>query len=287
MHFRKKKQATATLPPPPSPIPPRAGRRFLNNTAYLLPKDMSEVNRLDFQHYLLRQALNGNYLAPIESPGYILDVGTGTGRWAKEMAQMFPRSYVIGLDLEQAHATGPIPRNYQFVAANVLERLPLANNTFHFVHQRLLVSAIPALLWPHVIHELVRVTKPGGWVELVEPGAHLVNAGPAMSRIFAWGMEVALDKGIDGCIIPLLGDHLATAGLRNVQTGHADIPLGPWAGRIGTMMQEDMIAGLRAMEAMYATRGYVSDFRDLLSLLPEEYEHYQTHYRFHYFFGQK
>jgi ubiquinone/menaquinone biosynthesis C-methylase UbiE len=43
------------------------------------------MNRLDFQHFILRQAFKGNYAAPIRNPARILDVGTGTGRWATEM----------------------------------------------------------------------------------------------------------------------------------------------------------------------------------------------------------
>jgi hypothetical protein len=36
------------------------GRRFLRGVPYVLPKDMGEVNRLDFQHYMMRAALRGN-----------------------------------------------------------------------------------------------------------------------------------------------------------------------------------------------------------------------------------
>ncbi|MBX5458845.1 MAG: hypothetical protein IRZ31_18280, partial [Thermogemmatispora sp.] len=36
-------------------------RRYLQEQPYLLPKDLGEVNRLDFQHYMFRAALRGNY----------------------------------------------------------------------------------------------------------------------------------------------------------------------------------------------------------------------------------
>ena len=280
MWFRRKRK-TVTLPPPPETPRAPQGRRFLDN-AYLLPKDMQEIGRLDFQHYLLRHALGGNYLAPIENPVYILDVGTGTGRWAKEMAMAFPGSRVMGLDLEQAPGTGPIPPNYSFVSGNVLQRLPIADHTFHYVHQRLLVAAIPKACWPAVIRELVRVAKPGGWIELTETGSFMVDSGPGMDRIFEWGLEVALERGIDGRMIPFLGDYLRDAGLYHVKTGHVDIPLGSWGGRLGTMMQEDMLSGLAGMEPLFATKGYVSDFRELLALLPEEWEHHHTKYRCYY-----
>jgi hypothetical protein len=44
------------------------GRRYLADAPYMLPSDDAEINRLDFQHYLLRYALRGNYLAPIGRP---------------------------------------------------------------------------------------------------------------------------------------------------------------------------------------------------------------------------
>ena len=62
------------------------GREYTADVPYALPSDLGEMNRLDFQHYLLRQAFKGIYAAPIGAPRDILDVGAGTGRWAKEMA---------------------------------------------------------------------------------------------------------------------------------------------------------------------------------------------------------
>src|SRR6476660_204948 len=73
------------------------GRRHVVGVPYTLPKDDQEINRLDFQHYMLRYALRGNYAAPIGQTLSILDVGTGSGRWAVEMAQLFPNANVVGL----------------------------------------------------------------------------------------------------------------------------------------------------------------------------------------------
>jgi tRNA G46 methylase TrmB len=65
----------------------------------MLPSDDAEINRLDFQHYMLRYALRGNYLAPLTRPRGILDVGSGTGRWAMEMAAQYPEASVVGVDI--------------------------------------------------------------------------------------------------------------------------------------------------------------------------------------------
>src|SRR5207244_184649 len=158
-------------------------------------------NRLDFQHYMLRYVLHGNYAATIGDVRDILDVGSGTGRWAAEMADLFPQARVVGVDitpppaLENA-ATNRMPNNYSFMAANVLEGLPFPDASFDFVHQRLLYAAIPADRWQSAVNELVRVTRPGGWIELVEGGI-VQNGGPAVNMLQAWIIEACRRRGID------------------------------------------------------------------------------------------
>jgi methylase of polypeptide subunit release factors len=51
-------------------------------------------------HESMLQLLDNKlYLAPIENPKMIIDVGTGTGIWAIDMADTFPDSEVMGVDL--------------------------------------------------------------------------------------------------------------------------------------------------------------------------------------------
>ena len=100
-------------------LPAMAGdRRFLKDVPYMLPKDLGEVNRLDFQHYALRATLRSNHLVPLENPTFILDVGCGTGQWCYEMCMELPSAQVIGFDLEAGKPVS-LP-NYRFVAGNVL-----------------------------------------------------------------------------------------------------------------------------------------------------------------------
>ena len=60
------------------------------------------------------------------------------------------------------------PDNYVFVQGDVTKGLPFGDNTFDFVHMRLVVMALPATTWLPVVQELHRVTRPGGWIELVD-----------------------------------------------------------------------------------------------------------------------
>src|SRR5262249_32972326 len=113
---------------------------------YLFPRHASEFDRLDVQHYALREALGGNYLAPVESPSMALDVGCGTGQWSFELCQRFRDAHVVGLDLVPSKPDRP-PR-YHWVKANLLQGIPLASDRFDFVYQRLLVVAVPLAMWP-------------------------------------------------------------------------------------------------------------------------------------------
>src|SRR5215472_411701 len=62
---------------------------------YLLPNDLGESHRLDFQHYALHAYFDTNHFAPLDQPASILDAACGTGRWPVEMAREFPQARVI------------------------------------------------------------------------------------------------------------------------------------------------------------------------------------------------
>jgi trans-aconitate methyltransferase len=73
---------------------------------------------LDVQHYALREAVGANYLAPVEEPSRVLDVGCGTGQWGFEVCQQFPDALIAGFDLVSGKLGWP-PR-YRLVKGNLL-----------------------------------------------------------------------------------------------------------------------------------------------------------------------
>src|SRR5579859_3732049 len=219
---------------------------------YVLPADLEEMNRLDFQHYLLRQVFRGNYAAPIEQPRDILDVGTGTGLWAREMATLFPSARVVGLDVtvppadERAEAGGREvrPPNYTFVAGNVLEGLPFPDASFDFVHMRLLVLAIPHDRWPFVASELVRVTRRGGWVESVE-ATTLQHGGPAMDMLMDWINTLLARRGINFPDGGKVGELMRAAGMVNVTATDVTLPFGEYGDRTAKLLATDFFNGVK------------------------------------------
>lgn len=76
----------------------------------LSDSDYREFDRWQRQHYLLKSARKANTWASFDDTGpVIVDVGTGNGIWALEMANQYPTAQVFGLDqlyLDQ-HRGGP------------------------------------------------------------------------------------------------------------------------------------------------------------------------------------
>lgn len=238
------------------------GRLFLRGVPYVLPKDMGEVNRLDFQHYMMRSALHGNYAAPISAPESILDVGSGTGRWAIEMAQLFPAARVVGTDVaaptSETNTRELLPLNYSFQAGNILEGLPFPDASFDFVHQRYMIGAIPADRWPDTVRELKRLTRPGGWIELVEAGISR-GGGSALQTVDRWVADVLARRNLNIHLGARLGEFLHGSELQDVTVREVPLPLGAYGGRIGVLVETDYFSAITAMRAPVLALGMASE----------------------------
>lgn len=262
--LRRKQQApSGAMTFSVSPTDIVAGRSRVVGLPYALPADGEEVNRLDFQHYMLRFAFQGNYAAPIQAPASILDAGTGTGRWAIEMAQTFPHANVIGVDvkppaMDERASTRPDtdlrPQNYSFVPGNLLEGLPFADRTFDYVHQRLLFTAIPHDRWPSVLQELIRVTRPGGWIELVD-SIGLANGGPNVEQLMDWIRSLSARRGVDLMDGSRIGDYMRATPLRQQNVRRIDLPTGTHGGRLGRMVATDFFSVCRGFGGLAVAQG--------------------------------
>jgi SAM-dependent methyltransferase len=225
---------------------------------YLFPRHPGEIDRLDIQHYALRATLGASYLAPIGTPARALDVGCGTGQWGFELTAQFPAALVVGIDLV-AGKPDP-PARYRFVRGNVMRGLPFADGAFDFVHQRLLVSGVPPAAYPTLVADLVRVTRPGGWVELVEVPIRLDGGGPATDSLLQLMRDLSAILGLDsmGTIHRSLDGYLRSSGLEAVARVDAGVPIGSWGGKVGSLMATDFRAGFTRVSEALQARGRMS-----------------------------
>ncbi len=257
---------------------------------YLFPRHETEVDRLDIQHYALREFLGDNHRAPLLRPASMLDVGCGSGQWAYDLCQEFPDCLTVGFDL--ALPQSGQPENFAFVRGNVLQGLPFGLDRFDFVHQRLLAAtAIPLKLWSSVVADLVRVTRPGGRVELVESAPEIESAGPSTERLFGLVRRLGRSQGLDttSIIVASLGEHLTRAGLVDVHTEHVEVPVGDWGGRAGSLLASGVRAGMtRLIDSFHEQLGIAEvESRRLIQEMTQEWDRHRSRSRFAIAFGLK
>ncbi|KAJ1557242.1 hypothetical protein HK096_008352 [Nowakowskiella sp. JEL0078] len=178
----------------------------------------------------------------------VLDVGCGPGAWMKDVATLYPNSQFVGVDMSESLFEGvEVLHNMSFTTGNC-EKVP--DNTFDAVYQRLMVFAIRKDEWDNVIRELVRVTKPGGYIELVEIGDGNFD-GPIPNMIKLWQGVVDLmeKRSIDLKIADKLQQKIADAGMKFIQSYTCSFPIG-WDGQLGELQKVNMqglYAGLKPL----------------------------------------
>jgi len=98
------------------------GRVYLNSLCGGLIVSKREANRLENQHRLCSTILKKNLILPgIQLPekARILDLGTSTGIWAIEMAEKYPNSTVVGIDVSPQQTGQPTPKNCSFMVLSL------------------------------------------------------------------------------------------------------------------------------------------------------------------------
>lgn len=127
------------------------------------------MDRIDLKHHVIILLCGGNlHLAPLSNPIRILDVGTGTGIWAMEMADQYPESTIVGTDLSpvqpswydiripsiQNHRSAArrtksyrVPNNIRFVIDDLESPVwSWEEDYFDYIHSRFMICSISS--WP-------------------------------------------------------------------------------------------------------------------------------------------
>ncbi|CAD6442425.1 ce38a3c4-4cb8-4bcf-8559-aec471d2970a [Sclerotinia trifoliorum] len=237
-----------------------------------MPNDDDEQDRMDLLHHVFNLVLDGKlYLAPIEDPQRVLDVGTGTGIWAIDFADQYPSSHVVGCDLSPIQP-GWIPPNLEFEIDDVEDTWRYGQK-FDFIHIRSLGGSIAS--WPHLLQQAFDNLNEGGYIELVDFEYHgysddgTGDLAPSFQKWQAGLDEASKLFGRELNVAMKFRDWLNEAGFEAVVERHWKLPMAPWARdrrnkEIGLYMQQNMLDATVAYGMAHFTR--------ILGWTPEEYQ---------------
>ncbi|RIA88681.1 S-adenosyl-L-methionine-dependent methyltransferase [Glomus cerebriforme] len=263
-----------------------------NNDQLIFVMDEKQVDRLQIQHHLFRAIWGENFNSPIKEQlkaggFHVLEVGCGPGTWICDMATDFPTSIFVGVDIVSTYPTQK-PTNITFSNANLLTGLPFSDNTFDFVRMSSMVSCFTEVEWRTIVmDELLRVLKPGGYLELEEGDAESYNRSPSFDRLVRSLSTQFVSRNMDPIMSSKFREIMeATGSLTNIENKEITIPIGSWGGKLGTIMSEivirlfDEVRGKLIPAMNIRPREYdriLESFRHEMNV----YKTYARHHRFH------
>ncbi|KAA1472014.1 S-adenosyl-L-methionine-dependent methyltransferase [Dentipellis sp. KUC8613] len=164
----------------------------------------AEWNRLDQLHIGIRKYMNGKLtFAPLDNPQKILEVGSGSGAWAIQAAQMYPDAEIVAADMTSLPPR-PLPKNLRFQKLNILDPFPFQPEEFDAVHFRLVLFHLPNAR--DVVRRAAQLLKPGGWLLVEDLSLPIYeNPGPAQERSLRVRYDWSVSKGLD----PYISVHMA------------------------------------------------------------------------------
>jgi ubiquinone/menaquinone biosynthesis C-methylase UbiE len=195
------------------------------------PQSGAEMARLMEQDHLFTKGMRGLFAerSDLSRIHRILDVACGPGGWALEAAFAYPEKEVVAFDISetminyartQALAQGL--QNVSFRVMDALQPLDFPAASFDLVNARL-IAFLPPPAWPSLIHEFLRITRPGGIIRLTETELSVSNSAglERLQEFFTRALKAAgRSFSPDGRrigITPQLGCLLRQAGCINFQ----------------------------------------------------------------------
>ncbi|OJJ45087.1 hypothetical protein ASPZODRAFT_675583 [Penicilliopsis zonata CBS 506.65] len=210
------------------------GRRYqvLREDKYWGPSDEQQFETME-AGYLDYHEKNRLHRAPIgDSPQHILDIGTGKGSWAQDVADMYEMATVRGVDLYPPPDTWVAP-NCILEVDDVLQPWTW-REPFDLIHMRLMLGAFTPAEWDRVYQQCYDNLRPGGWIEQIELDVRVMSDDgtlPEDSLLAGWG-ETFLRCG-QRCGRPLdtqttMRAAIERAGFVNASEKLYKCPIGAW-----------------------------------------------------------
>ncbi|GBB86499.1 hypothetical protein RclHR1_12920006 [Rhizophagus clarus] len=205
------------------------GRKYFKNRDWInpLPVDEEECDRSQLQHFLFHHIWEENFNSPVkqilENGGKVLDISCGAGAWLLEMATGYERTQFVGVDLVPIFPTEIKPHNLEFKRCDILNGLPFNNNEFDLVCIQNSSLCFTENQWKEiVIPEMVRVTKPNGWVEIMDVEFNIQNLPNNFEPLYNGFVKYCKLHDINLEIVGRLGELLQTHSLNQMTDFNED-----------------------------------------------------------------
>ncbi|CAG8522157.1 15927_t:CDS:2, partial [Racocetra persica] len=258
-----------------------------------LDTDVSEEKRLQSLYDYMSNLWQSKFFSPIHQKlnsgaVKVLDVGCGTGAWIIDMANKYPHTKFIGLDVSPIFPTSNLPYNVEFIQADLLKGLPFDDNTFDFVYMSNLVRYLSTKNWEDiVIKELVRVSKPYAFIEVMEGDLNLHNKGPVTTKLHEAFLASMHAKGISPLIETIITRIFQTnpnLSNFNVETKIGYLNVCDGLQSLENGLQVFKMLKKSNLEFMSYTP---SEYDAMLETYVKEIEEYNTYCKFYRFYAQK
>ncbi|KAH6885243.1 S-adenosyl-L-methionine-dependent methyltransferase [Thelonectria olida] len=274
--------------------------RYHGSGLLMTPNDDSEALRMSLQHQLFQLCLDGGLVdakLPLdnhtpENPLQVLDVGTGSGIWACDMAQKYPQVNILGVDLTSALLPSDVPTNVTFEIADVND--PWPPRAYDFIHMRNLVGG-GVRDWKALLSKAFDHLKPGGQLEFTEIRPRFFDVDPEQadlpglladqqpeigSSCLEYEMAYAsmcMKMGLDFDPVPRVPGYLTDVGAESIRERVDWLPVKSWGNDPISREKGDILArmiecGLENWTLMlFGTCGWEEkDTRALLDRVKQE-----------------
>ncbi|KAI9152037.1 S-adenosyl-L-methionine-dependent methyltransferase [Paramyrothecium foliicola] len=210
------------------------GRRYhhFRNGRYPIPNDDVEQGREALKHAVHLEVLDGalTYADIGDNPQKILDLGTGVGTWAIDMADQYPSAEVVGVDLSPIQSSW-VPPNLKFILDDVEDEWAQGND-WDLIHCRHLLPALKKC--EKVVQMAFDNLKPGGWWDSQDFGGMIkcddgtLRKDSALLKFMELCDQAMAKFGMVFRRGSTLGELLTKAGFTRVQCRTVKVPVGTW-----------------------------------------------------------